>query len=74
MNRAFVAFTIFIFCGCDPFVNEFSGSHDPSMFQANDIPSGSSEYAGGPLKVLTWNIRFALGDSLFLAILVGKGC
>ena len=73
MNRAFVAFTIFIFCGCDPFVNEFSGSYDPSMFQANDIPSGSSEYTGGPLKVLTWNIRFGAGRFPFFGDSCGEG-
>ena len=73
MSRAFVAFNIFIFCGCDPFVNEFSGSHDPSMFQANDILSGSSEYTGGPLKVLTWNIRFGAGRFPFFGDSCGEG-
>ena len=73
MNRAFVAFAIFIFCGCDPFVNEFSGSYDPSMFQANDIPSGASEYTGGPLKVLTWNIRFGAGRFPFFGDSCGEG-
>ena len=43
------------------------------MFQANDIPSGASEYTGGPLKVLTWNIRFGAGRFPFFGDSCGEG-
>ena len=73
MNRIFALLVIFISCGCDPFVNEFSGPYEPNMFRATNIPSGSSVYSGGVVKVLTWNIRFGAGRFPFFGDSCGEG-
>lgn len=56
-----ILFSIIILSGCDPFVTEFSQKSDAVMYKATEIPDSLSVYDDGPIKVVTWNIRFGSG-------------
>jgi endonuclease/exonuclease/phosphatase family metal-dependent hydrolase len=52
---------VLLILGCnDPFVTEFGDLEDAVMFEASNIPFILIPYNGGPLKVVTWNIRFGI--------------
>ncbi len=50
---------LYLISGCEPFVKTFPDISDPVMYQAEDI--SNAEFTGGPIKVVTWNIRFGSG-------------
>lgn len=56
-----VLFSTIVLNSCDPFVSDFSQAGDAIMYEASDIPDSISVYDGGPIKVVTWNIRFGSG-------------
>jgi len=45
--------------GCEPFAKSYPDISDTRMYEAQDITV--SAYTGGPINVVTWNIRFGSG-------------
>ncbi|MBA65003.1 MAG: hypothetical protein CMG55_04295 [Candidatus Marinimicrobia bacterium] len=45
--------------GCEPFAKSYEPISNPKMYEADVV--NNSSYTGGPIKVVTWNIRFGAG-------------
>ena len=56
-----IVLSILLLCvsGCEPFAKSYPDISDPLIYEAQDITN--SEYSGGAIKVVTWNIRFGAG-------------
>jgi endonuclease/exonuclease/phosphatase family metal-dependent hydrolase len=56
-----VLFSVILLSSCEPFVTEFEEQSNAIMYTTSDIPDSLSVYDNGPIKVVTWNIRFGSG-------------
>ena len=61
MTKIISILGVLLILGCnDPFVTEFGDLEDAVMFKASNTPFIPIAYNGGPLKIVTWNIRFGI--------------